>query len=90
IKDGDLVELFNPKTGSSLRVKVKLSEKISEEVMAGIHGLTPGPHEKGDVKFTYMPKHGINTNYLAPFEIVDVCGSSAFFDFKVKVRRVVA
>lgn len=90
IKDGDLVELFNPKTGSSLRVKVKLSEKISEEVIAGIHGLTPGPHEKGDVKFTYMPKHGINTNYLAPFEIVDVCGSSAFFDFKVKVRRVVA
>ncbi|MEM0440930.1 MAG: molybdopterin-dependent oxidoreductase [Candidatus Caldarchaeum sp.] len=90
IKDGATVEVFNPVTNSSLRVKVRLSNKIDEHIIAGIHGLTPGIHEKGLVKFTYMPKHGINTNYVGPFELVDICASSAFFDFKVKVRKVVA
>ncbi len=90
IKDGDEVELYHPESGKKLRAKVKLTRRISKEVIAGIHGLNPGPHEGGRIKFTYMPKHGINTNYLAPFRIIPATGSAALFDFRIRVRRVVA
>ncbi len=88
IRDGEEVEVYHPETGKTLRVKVRLTDKISREVIAGIHGLTPGPHEGGKVKFTYMPRHGINTNYLSPFTIIPGTGSAALFDFRVRVRRV--
>lgn len=87
IRDGDEVIVENPETGKSIKVKVKVTTLVAPEVIAGVHGLTPGPHEGGMVKFTYMPKHGINTNYLAPFTIVDHIGSAALFDFRVKVRK---
>lgn len=88
IKDGDTVEIYNPKNGESLTVKVKLTEAIDPSVIAGVHGLTPGEHEGGEVKFTYMPKNGINTNFLASFQLVDGIACSALQAFKVKVRKV--
>jgi thiosulfate reductase/polysulfide reductase chain A len=87
IKDGDIVEVYNPQDGRSLKVKIKTTHLISPELIAGVHGLTPGRHMNGDVKFTYMPKHGLNTNYLAPFTIIEGIGSAALFDYKVKIRR---
>ncbi len=90
IRDGDEVEVLHPESGKSLMVRVRLTNKISREVIAGIHGFNPGPHESGKVKFTYMPKHGINTNYLSPFIILPGTGTAALYDFRVKVRRVSA
>ena len=87
IRDGDEVIVENPETGSSLRVRVKTTTLIAPEVIAGVHGLTPGPHEGGKVRFTYMPKYGLNTNYLAPFTILEGIGSAALFDFRVRVRK---
>lgn len=89
ISDGDEVIVENPELGKSLRVKVKLMDFVAPEVIVGTHGLNPGPYEGGMVKFTYMPKHGINTNFLAPFFIIDKIGASALFDFRVKVRKAV-
>lgn len=87
IRDGDTVEVYNPSDGKSIRAKVRLTDLISWEAIAGVHGLTPGRHEGGMVKFTHMPKHGINTNFVSPFQLVDGIACSALQDFRVKIRR---
>ncbi len=88
ISDGDIVELYNPETGMSIKSRVLLSELVAREVICGVHGLNPGPFEKGMVRFTYMAKYGINTNHIAPFHINEIIGSASLHDFVVKVRRV--
>ena len=89
IRDGDVIRIVNPETGGELVVKVRVTHLIAEEAIAGVHGLNPGAHEKGMVKFTYMPKYGINTNHLATFNLIDGIGSATLFDFKVKFVEVV-
>ncbi len=89
IRDGDMIKIVNPETGDELVVKVRTTRLVAEEVIAGAHGLNPGVHERGVVRFTYMPKHGLNTNLLAPFYIIDGFGSSAMFDYKVRFVEVV-
>lgn len=88
IKDGDIIKLKS-EDGRILKVKVKTTNLLRPEIIAGVHGLTPGNHEGGNVKFTYMPKYGLNTNFLAPFFIIEGIGSAALYDFRVKIMEVV-
>lgn len=88
IRDGDWVEVVNPKTGESIKAKVSTTNLISKDVIAGVHGLTPDKHEGGNVAFTHMPRRGINPNFISPFLLVDGIACAALQDFRVKLRRV--
>jgi thiosulfate reductase/polysulfide reductase chain A len=90
LKDGDYVIIESLETGAKIRAKVYLSHEVHPHAITGIHGLNPGSYERGDVKFTYMTKTGINTSLLAPFKIVEYEGRAAQCDLKVRVRREVA
>ncbi|MGC9164529.1 MAG: molybdopterin-containing oxidoreductase family protein [Thermoprotei archaeon] len=89
LKDGDNIIIENLETGVKIRAKVFLSHEIHPYVIVGIHGLNSGSYERGNIKFTYMTKTGINTNFLAPFKIVEYEARAAQCDFKVKVRKEV-
>ncbi|MCS6787920.1 MAG: molybdopterin-dependent oxidoreductase [Aigarchaeota archaeon] len=85
LKDGDLAVLVA--NGKELTVRVRVSDLVGDDVVCGVHGLNPGAHEGGAVKFDGMPKSGLNTNFLSDFQIVDGYGSAALYDFRVKLRR---
>ncbi|MEN3048320.1 MAG: molybdopterin-dependent oxidoreductase [Candidatus Caldarchaeales archaeon] len=86
LKGGDLVRLTAD--GGELEVKVELSDLMRDEVVCGVHGLTPGLHEGGQVRFEFMPRHGLNTNFLSDLVIVEGIGCAALNDFRVRVRRL--
>ncbi|MCX8193687.1 MAG: molybdopterin-dependent oxidoreductase [Nitrososphaeria archaeon] len=88
IKSGDLVEVVNPITGDSIRVRVSTTDLISSEVIAGVHGLNPGRHEGGQVNFTYIPRTGINSNFISQLQLVEGIACSALQDFHVKIKKV--
>jgi len=79
----------NPETGTKIKAKVYLSHTIHPYALVGIHGLNTGSYERGNIKFTYMTKTGINTNLLAPFRIVEYEARAAQCDFKVRITKEV-
>ncbi|MCS7118419.1 MAG: molybdopterin-dependent oxidoreductase [Thaumarchaeota archaeon] len=83
---GDMAKLISD--GKELDVKVEISDLMRDEVICGVHGLTPGLHEGGQVTFEFMPRRGLNTNFLSDLVIVDGIGCAALNDFRVKVRRL--
>ncbi len=87
IGHGDLVRIAGE--GGEAVVRVGLTSRISREVMAGVHGLNPGSHVKGDVSMRFIPASGMNTNLVSPLYIVDGIGSAALHDVVVKVVEVV-
>jgi thiosulfate reductase/polysulfide reductase chain A len=89
LKDGDNIIIENLETGAKIKAKIYLSHTVHPYVIIGAHGLNPGSYERGDVKFTYMTKTGINTNLIAPFRIVEYEGRAAQCDFRVRIRKEV-
>lgn len=89
LKNGNIIIIENPETGIKIKAKVYLSNTIHPYALVGIHALNTGSYERGDIKFTYMTKTGINTNFLAPFRIVEYEARAAQCDFKVRIKKEV-
>jgi len=88
LKDGDKVEIYNPKLPQLVSVaKVKLSETVQEDALFAYYGVTAGCIDKFTEILHNHNKGGFNPNHHSEFVFSPLTAGNPAQDFTVKIRR---